>query len=78
MLICLISEYLSLKNRLKIKQVCQMARTEFVPNNFCDKRLFRQVTCAFNAFKTLKVEHRQRHNSWKRKLHTEDEIILLS
>lgn len=76
LLIPLISTYMSTKNGLKMRQVCKMAYNEFSYSALCNWYNFTRVSHAFQRLKKTKFRRRRR-NTWRRKLHTDDEIILL-
>ena len=76
LLIPLISTYMSIKNGLKMRQVCKMAYNEFSYSALCNWYNFTRVSHAFQRLKKTKFRRRRR-NTWQRKLHTDDEIILL-
>lgn len=61
--------------KLCIQASCRFCKTEFVPNrltNACNYHLLKRVLRGMKRYK----RHYVRRNSWVRRLHTEDEVIL--
>ena len=75
-IIALVSLHACVKERLKLRRVCRSALESFSKCDLCDKRNYKKVMLAFTILKEHKHEIRKRVNSWKRRLHTDDEVII--
>ena len=76
--ITIISANMSAKDRVVLRRVCKLSRNEFVHNEFTNASNYK---LAYKVFHSLKYNasnlKRKKQNSWHRKLHTDDEVILL-
>lgn len=67
------------KIKLKIRKTCKFCDTEFQKSKNCSPYNYYLIKHAFNGFKKNKIAKKfTKHNSWiRRKLHTDDEPILI-
>lgn len=67
--------------KMTIQATCKMCKNEYIETLLSDPVKFYNVKKVFKALKHFRVIHekRKRQNSWsRRKLHTEDEVILVN
>ena len=71
----LVSVHSSIHLKFKIMETCKSCQCEFMPSKFTNPCNYRKIKNAFRAFKKLKKKKIQIF--YRRKLHTENEPILL-
>ena len=72
----LISMQANIYTKFAIKNTCKTCNAEFVTSVFSDPVNFKHFKRVLKAFK--KQKKRRRQNTWHRRLHTQDEPIIVS
>jgi hypothetical protein len=75
-IISIIASYMEAKERIKMRRVCKLVNTEFIPSPLTQCYNFKIAQKVFDSLK-VKGKKNRRNNTWKRKLHTEDEVIII-
>ena len=72
----LISTQANIYTKFAIKKTCKTCESEFVSSEFSDPVNLKHFKRVLKAFK--KNRRRRRQNTWHRRLHRQDEPIILS
>lgn len=78
LVLCLTYSHLGVRDSLQVCSSCKTCLTEYRPSYLASPSNYYCVKQVFNALKKLRRRRNlSKVNSWKRKLHTDDEVILI-